>query len=1126
MRDTPETAPFEVRELAKNLVIKILHDCNQNVTKETVLEKPFQTLIGALVYDLASANPMVREVSQKSLKVLSDSTGVPIATIMGPCKQLLLTPIFGKPLRALPFPMQIGNIDAITFCLGLEDTFLTFNDELNRLLLEALALVDAEDESLANVHRLHEYRTSKQLIELRVVCIELLSLALTKPDFSLGSLAEARIRILGVFFKALCNKSTEIIHAAHLGLKSSLQENAKLPKELLQNGLRPMLMNLSDHKKLTVSGLEALARLLELLISYFRVEIGRKLLDHLMAWAQINTLRQIALQDLENNHTVQIVMAILNIFHLLPAKAYTFMEEIIGTLQYLEGHLDRHQNSPFRIPVSKFLNRFPENCLDYYTQNFKNRKLGNMLASFAGMKDCNKIRDIAKERMQSIFDDVNQEQDAEVKVVKFANLIDLLDSISSCDKEWFITQKELLSNTLKMMEDIVDLQNKAALVSPSHFQADQAISKFLNIIVRFLILKPTDEYSMVFDTIERLSSLKVKFPPELENFIFEHVVCANDVARRELYLNNAIDFITSETSNLKSKIFSSKRIVNSILLFEIHKNGNADVFFGKEEGEKPEWLEKVCNSIWRSTNDIITDHTSGTMDSYRFVLLEMTSIMLKWCTSAISGYRKDIIKFSWNYIKLEDNITKQVAYVTTAFFISAFEIPAKLATQVFVALLRTHQTDSRHLVRQALDILAPVMSDRINDTEAPMSWLKWPRRVISEDGFNVTQVLNIYQFIVQHPDLFFIAREHFVSNIITAMGKLTILANPALENQVLAIELSELILTWETKAAQLKEDKADGANVDEIDIDNDEGENEDKEKSDDSGNKSVSPNDVTSDFITSPNYSIPFGQREACVTFLIRYVCISPQRASESELGQKALGILYDLLSPQHWSEVVVKLTFFEKFLLSNDLNSSNLLGYCLNALEVLGVVLEWKKSDWIVSNLAYLQKLLEKCIKSDNHDIQEVLQRVLRIILQAFNDEKGSLTSSDDEEDEVKEFITLLTSTVSEDLGDMPSVAAGVTLSWTLANYRPSTLDSLLPLIMRTFSKLCKDHITITHQGQTSSSSKDSSNTEFEAKMTTKLLVKILNLSSMRISNLGDQRRIFLSLLAQLIERSLTKPL
>ncbi|RLV84171.1 Transcription-associated protein 1 [Meyerozyma sp. JA9] len=1088
LRDTPETAPAEVRELARDLVLKVLERCNSSLEKEATLEKPFQTLIGALVYDLASANPEVRATSQEAFKVLSTATGISIATIIGPCKQLLLTPIFGKPLRALPFPMQIGNIDAITFCLNLEDTFLTFNEELNRLLLEALALVDAEDESLANVHRLYEYRTSRQLIELRVVCIKFLSLALTKPDFSLGSLAEARIRILGVFFKALCNKSTEIINAAHLGLKASLKENAKLPKELLQNGLRPMLMNLSDHKKLTVSGLEALARLLELLISYFRVEIGRKLLDHLMAWAQINTLRQIAGEDLENNHTVQIVMSILNIFHLLPAKAYTFMEEIINTLQYLEGHLDRHQSSPFRTPVAKYLDRFADNCLEYYLQNYKNRKLGNMLAYFVGMDTCGNVRKVAKEKLDTIIGDVEAETDNEVKVVKFANLIELVQAIGSKDTEWFEGQKELLMKLSSLPEAISASMEQSPLVSSAHFQYDQAIVKLEQIIANFMRTN-RDEAEMFFTIVNRFSSLDMRFSPLFADYVFDTVITSTDTEHRVNYLNTCLDFIASEDTHIRAKIKLMDKIFNAILIYEAERTGSLTVFFEKNIVH---WLEKLCNTIWRSSNDS-TNVTSGTMDSYRFELLKMTAVLLKWASEEVSPYKKDIIKFSWSYIKLEDSITKQVAYVTTAYFISSYETPSKLATQVFVALLRTHQTDSRHLVRQALDILAPVVRDRMD--ESP---LKWPRRVISEDGFNVTQVLNVYQFVVHHPDLFFVAREHFISNIITAMGKLTILANPAVENQVLAIDLAELILKWE------KKDKERRAKIS-------------------SGEEEVNgSDDETNSFTTAEDYQIPFGQREACVTFLIRYVCISPQRASESELGQKALGILYELVSPDFWPDVSVKLGFFEKFLLSNDLNSANLLGYCLNALEVMGVVLEWKKSDWIVANLPYLHKLLEKCIKSDNHDIQEVLQRVLRLILQAINEEKGPEESEDDN-DVVKDFVNLLTTTMAEDLGDMPSVAAGVTLSWTLANYRPSTLDSLLPSIMRTFSKLCKDHITITHQGS-QNSSRENANFEYEAKMTTKLLEKILQLSSMRISGLGDQRRIFLSLLAQLIERSLDK--
>lgn len=1098
LRDTPDTAPFEVRESAKELALELLRTCNKDITKETVMEKPFQTLVGALVYDLASPTPMVREVAQECLKVLSEVTSTSTATLMGPCKHLLLTPIFGKPLRALPFPMQIGNIDAITFCLGLPDTFLSFNEELNRLLLEALALVDAEDESLANVHRLNEHRTSNQLIELRVVCIKLLSLALSKPDFSIGSLGEAKIRILGVFFKALCNNSTKIINAAHQGLASSLQENAKLPKELLQNGLRPMLMNLSDHKKLTVSGLEALARLLELLISYFRVEIGRKLLDHLMAWAQINTLRQIAGQNLDNNHTVQIVMAILNIFHLLPAKAYTFMEEIINTLQYLEGHLDRHQDSPFRKPISKFLNRFAENCVEYLINNFKNRKLGNMLASITGMDGCDNLRKHAEEKIQVLVDDVTSESDPETKVVKFANIIDLVEAISKHDTEWFNGQKQLLTTLSEVLEDIHDI-SVAPILSSAHFRSSQAIEKLQQLIINFTKAN-MNETDLIFSVANRHCKLKYDISNVFEDFIFNDIVSSENLDLKILYLNKTVGFINESEPCLKAKIFFLKRVFGPIFVYEYAKKGDLAHVFEKETS----WLEKLHNSVWKSQDDIIGSHTSGTIDGYRSALLESTALLLKLASTHISELRKDIIKFSWNYIKLDDSITKQIAYVTTAYFIAAYDTPGKLATQVFVALLRTHQTDSRHLVRQALDILAPVMSKRMKDADSPDSWLKWPRRILSEDGFNVTQVLNVYQFIVQHPDLFFVAREHFISNIITAMGKLTILANPALENQLLAIDLAELVLYWERKAKEIKKDS------------------EQTEGKPSEPAETESDLKTDADFTTAPNYTIPFGQREACVTFLIRYVCISPQRASESELGQKALGILYDLLSPEHWSEVAVKLSFFEKFLLSNDLNSSNLLGYCLNALEVLGVVLEWKDPEWIVSNLSYLQKLLEKCIKSDNHDIQEILQRILCTILEAINLQKGTEEDEEDEDD-VKEFINLLTTSVSEDLGDMPSFAAGVTLSWTLAQYKPAILDPLLPTIMKTFSKLCKDHITITHQG-TQSTSKDSANAEFEAKMTTKLLEKILNLCSMRISNLGDQRRIFLSLLAQLIERSLDK--
>ncbi|ANB14814.1 histone acetyltransferase TRA1 [Sugiyamaella lignohabitans] len=121
-----------------------------------------------------------------------------------------------------------------------------------------------------------------------------------------------------------------------------------------------------------------------------------------------------------------------------------------------------------------------------------------------------------------------------------------------------------------------------------------------------------------------------------------------------------------------------------------------------------------------------------------------------------------------------------------------------------------------------------------------------------------------------------------------------------------------------------------------------------------------------------------------------------------------------------------------------------------------------------------------------------------------------------------------------------------------SLVSYKASAVDSSLPAIMKVFGKLCKDHTSppsseadavnnsTTANGTSStaapasgasanggttagasSASAENAATEIDPKQVVVLLEKILDLASLRISYLGDQRRVFLSLIAQLIERS-----
>src|SRR5699024_5612247 len=140
-------------------------------------------------------------------------------------------------------------------------------------------------------------------------------------------------------------------------------------------------------------------------------------------------------------------------------------------------------------------------------------------------------------------------------------------------------------------------------------------------------------------------------------------------------------------------------------------------------------------------------------------LLQLSALLIKYHHTTVQDSRKDIIKFAWNYIRLEDIINKYGAYVLISYFIAHYETPFKIVIQVYVALLRAHQNEGKALVTQALDVLAPVLptrvlaqnqSNQVADVRYPL-WAKWPRRILAEETANLQQVMSIFHFLVRQP---------------------------------------------------------------------------------------------------------------------------------------------------------------------------------------------------------------------------------------------------------------------------------------------------------------------------------------------------------------------------------------
>ncbi len=323
----------------------------------------FNQIMSILISELTSPNASIRRVVHASFTLLAECHSCQVAELLTPHRDRLLLPIFTKPLRALPFTLQIGYVDAVNYSLSLKPPLVNFSEELLRLLHEALALVEADDTALAS--KTGQLKNATNLVNLRVVCISLLSTAISAVEFQDSKLHQIRNHIVSAFFKSLYSKAPEIVTVARAGLEQVILHQQKLPKDLLQHGLRPVLINLAEAKRLTLAGLEGLSKVLQLLTSYFKAEIGKKLLDHVGVWAEQRMLEELAGKPLMESMEVRVIVAILDVFHLLPPSANLFLEELVLTVQKLDSWTRRSRSSPFRPPLFQFLYKHSQDALQY-----------------------------------------------------------------------------------------------------------------------------------------------------------------------------------------------------------------------------------------------------------------------------------------------------------------------------------------------------------------------------------------------------------------------------------------------------------------------------------------------------------------------------------------------------------------------------------------------------------------------------------------------------------------------------------------------------------------------------------------------------------------------------------------
>ncbi|KAJ7700136.1 hypothetical protein B0H17DRAFT_1158131 [Mycena rosella] len=925
LKDLPLGLTRDVDEVVE-ILLAVLRISNSSFdfTSDLNNQAPHQKLVnlgGLFCAELQSPNPVVREASQTCIALLVNLSGRSAYSLLEQHRDRMLGGIYTKPLRALPFPIQIGMIEAVRYCVTLDPPLVELNDELLRLLHETLALADAEDSSLLPRGALPVRQGNMEIIKLRVACIKLLTASMPLTDF-FSRQHQTRQRVTGVYFKSLYSPSPEVKDVAYDGLKMVLTHQSRLPRELLQTGLRPILMNLADPKRLSVPGLEGLARLLELLTNYFKVEIGHKLLDHFRIVADPQLLSNASKLTLAENEGITKLVRLANIFHLLPSAANIFLETLVNLIVQTESQMHFSGQTPFSEPLARYLNRYPGEGIDFFLRHLALPSHLRTLRSILQARLAPNLQRELASRTLVLVAFLRGEDSLQI-IPSLSLVSDLVELMPI----WISENGYVIDALLELWHSETPQSERSAEIVPHLIERHNVMLSIFK-----TVLATSSRIDLVFEIVAIYTRNLGMDLVRTTRFLYKHVALSSDVLFQRNVLMRFLAWFDDPSYTWSHKMFFIRYVVTPTLLVQAHRLDTKDQLL--DVG----FINRMARLIWHPPPDPNVD------DLFKIELLHLTTVLVQHYPKLLEDAKKDLIRCAWQYISNEDTIVKQTGFLLTARFFVAFPTPPKFLMKTWVGLLRTPSAEGRPAVRQeALATLVPCLTVSDTTDKSYPQWALTARKLLAEEG--LSQSLTIYQLIVKHSALFYPVRGLFVSHMVNSLNKLGMSTSSTPDSRVLSIEILNVILKWEEQTTQAL---AAGA----VGEDN--------------------------------SWTTPLTYRENLVSYLVR-LATTVDPTTRNSLVPRALALLQKMVGPHGWRDVAFGLRFFLKALEQNELNAEPFVAQAIAAAKVLQVIAAEQEDTWYIANAEVLQKLVRKGMITDEYALHDALHPVFAHLIRLF---------------------------------------------------------------------------------------------------------------------------------------------
>ncbi|WWC92285.1 uncharacterized protein L201_007239 [Kwoniella dendrophila CBS 6074] len=1104
LRDAPKDTPKTSEEVI-DLIKHLLRTCQSQEDGKPRLSRLAETLVS----ELNSQSPLARRASQECIQTLAEVTLQSIPDLItGIAKAKLLNtehgPIYSKPLRALPFAMQVANINAVTYLMDLRPSVPDTSEEFTRLLHEVLALADVDDANLISKPATH--KQENWLKTLRISCLKLLKSAMSAPDFlNKPTLAQLRARIIQVYFKHVYSTNPDIVDVAHDGLRDVLQQQNKLPKDVLQQGLRPILVNLADAKRLSVSGLDGLARFLELLTNYFKVEIGIKLLDHFKTLGEHQMLMKAAFSPLDDNPDISRMTRLVNIFRLLPSNAIQYLNDLVSNVVEVESVLHQSVPGPFTENLGKYLNRYYQNGAQNLLDNIRNPRYvwtyRNIIASGCAPKLVEELGTKAEALCQLCF------SSAENIDMVLPGLY-LVRELSRVSPNWLLDGEPALEPLVNVWRMIVS-KSRDFKTDMTSYHYQQMPSLLLEMFMTSL--RNQRHVALLFHVVEAYEVRASFERSHVSFFLYQQVALVDSLEYRKEVIEYFFSLYEEESVSWAFKTNALRVIVNPTL--RVHfSQPNAD-----QSIISPQLVQKIANLMWRPL--AATAAAKQREDTHLIEVFALTTLLVQHCSAKVNEARKEIFKLAWMGINLLEPTVKLMAYVLAARFMATYETPVKFVRLTWTGVLRLKETDNRTLYRQAIDTLASSLSVRDPPpASGTPEWAKLLRTVLIEEGHATNQLVTVCELLVNHPDLFYDYRELYVPHVANSLSKLAFVQAATPELKKLTVDIVELIFNWEKKRMAARDAEL-------MDIDEGGsgiggpkrliGNNDHLAEQSPIKRQRIDRAGTAISGSSGGGWAAPGQVRELMTAHLLRLVSTSSESVTRNGLTRRALDLFKEILGPKGLPNVHVKLGFFQRTM-TQDIND-NTRTTVANSTEVIAAAAAVRDHHWVRANLGLLSKLLEKVWVSDETELHEVVAPLTADLFAEMPADENA-----ESDPEPKALFTFVQNAINDGL--VSSLRSSSNLpgtlfllrSWLKTHTKVLQSETVSSALLKVLGNLVKVHTGNANPPQHGN----------DPDSTAKLIISVLDIVRDRVGDLREQRKHLYSIITTLIERSLSPAL